>query len=230
MVKKAVVIFSGGQDSTTVLAYAKNLGFLVHAISFNYGQRHENEIEAAKKIAELYDVTHHIINLDLSAFTNTALINQELEVPNYQGNEEIPITYVPARNTIFLSYALGYAETILAQDIFLGISQIDYSGYPDCRPEYLDAFTTLANLATKEQVNGKKMRIHAPLLHLSKKETVLLGQQLGVDYGMTVTCYKLSSEGLACGECESCVLRHKGFLQAGVNDPTRYIKNFVHND
>ncbi|MBA2649240.1 MAG: 7-cyano-7-deazaguanine synthase QueC [Legionella sp.] len=223
---KAVILFSGGLDSTTVLGLAKSQGFDCYPISFSYGQRHGAELEASKHIAATFKVAKHkIIYLPNDMFGNSALTDEGIEVPEFSSNNvnSIPVTYVPARNTIFLSIALGYAESIGAQDIFLGISYIDYSNYPDCRPEYIKAFEILANLATKDGVEGKKMSIHSPLLYLSKAKTIQLGIQHGVDYSMTVSCYKATSTGQACGNCDSCTYRRKGFIEAGIIDPTRYL-------
>lgn len=225
--KKAVILFSGGLDSTTVLAAVKNQNFDCYPISFNYGQRQSVELEACKKIAEFFNVkSHKIIHLPNDMFGNSALTNDAIEVPEHSEDtaSAIPVTYVPARNTIFLSIALGYAESIGAHDIFLGISHIDYSNYPDCRPEYLESFEKLANLATRDGVEGKKIAIHAPLLHLSKAETVQLGIKNGVDYSMTISCYSADEvTGAACGKCDSCTYRKKGFLEAGIADPTKYM-------
>ena len=225
--KKAVILFSGGLDSTTVLALAKNQGFNCYPISFNYGQKHSFELEASKKIVRFFDVKHHqIITIPNDMFTSSALTNVDIHVSNHSeiNAPEIPLTYVPARNTIFLSIALGYAESIGAHDIFLGVSHVDYSGYPDCRPEFIEAFQTLANLATKDGVEGKKTTIHSPLLHLSKAETIQLGIENGVDYALTVSCYRADpNTGAACGACDSCTYRKKGFEEAGVKDPTKYI-------
>lgn len=225
--KKAVILFSGGLDSTTVLAYAKNNDFECHPITFNYGQRHSSELNASKRIANFFKVNEHkIINLPNDMFGKSALTRTTLEVPNFSEKSlsTIPITYVPARNTIFLAIALGYAESIGAQDIFLGISNIDYSGYPDCRPEYIEAFVKLANLATKDAIEGKKLTIHSPLLHLSKAQTIELGIKYGVDYSMTVSCYNADpNTGAACGRCDSCSYRRKGFMDAGLEDTTVYV-------
>lgn len=224
--KKAVILFSGGLDSSTVLAYAKNKNFDCYPISFSYGQRHSIELSAAKRVAEFLNVkTHKIITLPGDMFGSSALTDESVNVPEYSENtsSEIPVTYVPARNTIFLSIALGYAESIAAHDIFLGVSDIDYSGYPDCRPEFIHAFEVLANLATKDGVEGKKTTIHTPLLHLSKAETVKLGIENGVDYALTISCYSADHlSGAACGKCDSCMYRKRGFEQAGIKDPTIY--------
>lgn len=225
--KKGVILFSGGLDSTTVLALAKSQGFDCYPISFDYGQRHSIELETAKKVAYFFEVKEHkVITLPHDMFGSSALTDDSIYVPEYSKARaaEIPITYVPARNTIFLSIALGYAESIGAHDIFLGVSNIDYSGYPDCRPEFINAFEKLANLATKEAVEGKKVSIHAPLLHLSKAETIKLGIQNGVDYSITVSCYNADDQtGAACGKCDSCTYRRKGFEEAGIQDPTVYL-------
>ena len=223
--KKAVILFSGGLDSTTVLAYAKNQGFDCYPLSFNYGQRHSTELNAAQKIAQSLGIsTHKIIEFPPHVFGPSALTQSNIPVPDFDETkaEEIPTTYVPARNTIFLAFALGYAESLDAHDIFLGVSFVDYSGYPDCRPEFIQAFENLANLATKEGVSGKPFKIHAPLLYLSKAKTIQLGLRNNVDYGVTVSCYSADQNGEACGKCDSCALRKKGFLEAGVKDPTRY--------
>lgn len=223
--KKAVILFSGGVDSTTVLAYARAQGFDCYLLSFDYGQRHKIELAAAKKIADFFSVIHHkIIQLPNNMFGASALTDASIAVPNYAEEvKEIPVTYVPARNTIFLSIALGYAESIGAQDIFIGVSSVDYSSYPDCRPEYIKAFEQLANLATKEGVTGKKITVHAPLQHLSKAETIKLGMAHGVNYALTTSCYNADPvSGAACGNCDSCSYRKKGFAEAGVEDPTVY--------
>ena len=226
--KKAVVLLSGGLDSTTVLAYAKNQDYDCYPISFHYAQRHSVELEASRSVVQALDISHHqVIILPNDMFGASALTDVSIEVPSYSEHRKtIPVTYVPARNTIFLSIALGYAETIGAHDIFLGVSYVDYSGYPDCRPEYIAAFETLANLATKEGVEGNKITIHTPLLYLSKAETIKLGIKNGVDYGLTVSCYQADLEtGAACGHCDSCTYRKKGFIEAGIVDPTRYMSN-----
>jgi len=221
--KKAIVLFSGGLDSSTCLAYALKNGLEPFALSFNYSQRHSSELEAAKKITAKLNVPHKIFNIPINDFGASALTDKNIEVPKHTGVNEIPSTYVPARNTIFLSVALGFAEVLKANDIFVGISSVDYSGYPDCRPEYLEAFQAMANLATKSGVEGNQLTIHAPLMYLSKAQTIQLGLSLGVDYSMTVSCYQADSEGRACGQCDSCALRKKGFEDAKVADPTRYV-------
>lgn len=224
--KKAVILFSGGLDSTTVLTLAKNQNFDCYPISFSYGQRHSIELEAAKKIVNHLQIAQHkIIALPANMFGSSALTDAAINVPDYseQQAQNIPITYVPARNTIFLSIALGYAESIGARDIFLGVSHIDYSNYPDCRPEYINAFEKLANLATKDGVEGRTITIHAPLLYLSKAETIRLGIENGVNYAMAVSCYSANSiTYAACGTCDSCTYRKKGFLEAKIVDPTIY--------
>jgi 7-cyano-7-deazaguanine synthase len=221
--QKAVILLSGGLDSTTCLAIAKNLDFQCYALSFSYGQRHAQELQAAQRLAKTMGVVEHrIIHIDLGQFGGSAITDPSIEVPVYQESSEIPITYVPARNTIFLSYALGFAEVIAAYDIFIGVNAVDYSHYPDCRPQFITAFESLANVATKAAVEGKKFMIHAPLLHLTKAEIIQKGVALGVDYGLTVSCYKLDEQGAACGQCDSCTFRAKGFAQAGLADPTFY--------
>lgn len=220
--KNAIILFSGGLDSTTCLAYAKSKGFNCYALSFNYGQRHSAELNAAKKIAAHFGAQHIISDLPISQFGCSALTDKKIDVPDYKGDNEIPITYVPARNTIFLSFALGWAEVLNAHDIFIGVSSVDYSGYPDCRPEYIEAFQKLANLATKIGVVEGNIRLQTPLINLSKAETIKLGLSLGVDYRMTVSCYQATDRGHACGKCDSCVLRIKGFNEANVEDSTLY--------
>lgn len=224
--KKAVVLLSGGLDSTTVLAIAKSQGFEPCALSFRYGQRHDGEIESAKKVAKQFGVTKHIIaDIDLRIFGGSALTT-DIEVPKGHNLEDIgegiPITYVPARNTIFLSYALAFAETLPATDIFIGVNALDYSGYPDCRPEYVEAFEKMANLATKAGVEGNHIRIHSPLLHLTKAEIIKKGLELGVDYSITRTCYDPSPNGESCGHCDACLLRMRGFQENGLTDPAPY--------
>jgi 7-cyano-7-deazaguanine synthase len=227
--KKAVALSSGGLDSSTAMAIAQHQGFEICALSFDYGQRHRCELESARKIAQALGITEHVIaTIDLRAFGGSAL-TASIEVPKNRDAEhipeEIPVTYVPARNTIFLSFALGWCEVLQAQDIFLGVNAVDYSGYPDCRPEFLDAFERLANLATKAGVEGRaSYRIHAPLLHMSKAQIIRAGIEAGVDFSLTHSCYDPSPEGLACGACDSCILRRRGFEQAGVPDPTNYVR------
>lgn len=222
--KKAVVLLSGGLDSTTCLAMAKAQGYSCYALSFAYGQRHSVELAAAKRVATHFSVEEHrVVNLDLGQFGGSALTDQSLQVPQADGSKEIPITYVPARNTIFLAIALGYAEILGAQDIFIGVSEIDYSHYPDCRAEFIAAFQNLASVATKAGVEGSPIRLHAPLLNLSKAETILQGLALGVDYALTLSCYQATEKGEACGKCDSCNFRKLGFLNSGVADPTVYL-------
>lgn len=224
--KKAVVLLSGGLDSTTCLAYAMSKGYTCYALSFDYGQKHQAELNAAKNIAKHFKaIQHEIIPLSIGHLGGSALTDATISIPSHTGSNSIPLTYVPARNTIMLSIALGWAEIVDADAIFIGVSAVDYSGYPDCRPEYINAFRVMANLATKKGVEGHGIQIDAPLIHLSKAETVLLGQSLGIDYAQTVSCYKATDDGLACGECDSCYLRKKGFLDAGMADSTRYVKS-----
>lgn len=222
--KKAVVLVSGGLDSTTVLAIAKSQGFDCYTMSFDYGQRHKSELLAAENTAKLLGATSHkVIKLDLSAIGGSALTDLELDVPETETSPgEIPITYVPARNTVFLSIAMGWAEVLGAKDIFIGVNAVDYSGYPDCRPEFIQAFQAMANVATKAGVEGKGMRIQTPLIFMTKGEIIQKGSQLGVDYAKTVSCYQANERGEACGRCDSCRLRKQGFEQAGVEDPTPY--------
>ncbi len=220
--KRAVILLSGGLDSATVLAMARAQGFECHALSVDYGQRHHTELAAAQRVArELGAQEHRVINIDLTAFGGSALTDANIAVPE-QVSSGIPTTYVPARNTIMLSLALAWAEVLKAQDIFFGVNAVDYSGYPDCRPEYVAAFEHMANLATKAAVEGKPLTLHAPLQHLSKAEIIRQGVILGVDYGITVSCYQADEAGRACGRCDSCRLRRDGFRAAGVPDPTRY--------
>jgi len=227
-VKKAVVLSSGGIDSTTVMAIAKNEGFEIHSLSFFYGQRHAVELEAAQKVADSLNVTEHlVINIDLKKIGGSSLTD-DMDVPKTRDeltmSREIPVTYVPARNTIFLSYALAWAEVLKSSNIFIGVNAIDYSGYPDCRPEYIDAFERMANLATKAGVEGiTKVKIRTPLIRLTKAQIIKKGVKLGIDHSLTHSCYDPSPRGLACGRCDSCFLRKKGFKEAGVDDPTRYI-------
>lgn len=220
---KAIVLLSGGLDSATCLGYAQTRGFDLYALSFEYGQRHQSEIEAAKRLATRFQVIQHeIIELSyLSKIKGSSLTNHDQPIRRSSG-KTIPDTYVPARNTIFLTHAMAWAEIIQCQHIFIGASSIDYSGYPDCRPEYIEAFENLANLATKTGVNGNKINIHAPLLHLSKAQTIQLGTELGVDYSQTVSCYQADPLGHACGACDSCYLRQKGFIESKIPDPTIY--------
>jgi 7-cyano-7-deazaguanine synthase len=225
---KAVVLSSGGIDSTTAMAIAKHEGYKIYSLSFFYGQRHAFELEAAQKVSETIGVTEHlVINIDLKQIGGSSLTD-DIAVPKGRDEQEmirkIPVTYVPARNTIFLSFALAWAEVLKSSDIFIGVNAIDYSGYPDCRPEYIDAFERMANLATKAGVEGTtKIRIRAPLIRLTKAQIIQKGIELGIDYALTHSCYDPSPQGLACGRCDSCFLRKKGFKEAGVTDPTRYI-------
>lgn len=224
--KKAVVLLSGGLDSTTVVAIAKSQGYAVYALSFDYGQNHRVELESAARVATILDVEEHkTVKVDLRTFGGSSLTTEEA-VPKHRSEEAIghgvPNTYVPARNTVFLSLALAWVEVLEATDIFVGVNALDYSGYPDCRPEYIAAFETMANLATKIGTEGRQIKIHAPLIAMTKKEIVEAGMRLGVDYSMTITCYDPSPAGEACGACDACHLRRKGFEEAGVEDPTRY--------
>jgi 7-cyano-7-deazaguanine synthase len=224
--RKAVVLFSGGLDSTTVLAIARAEGFSPHALSFRYGQRHTVELEAAARVAKAMGVPHRVVSLDLSSLGGSALTDAAIDVPKDRDEAamgaDIPVTYVPARNTVFLAVALGYAETLGTGDLFVGVNALDYSGYPDCRPEFISAFERLAQVATSDGVSGRvRYRIHAPLMQLTKADIVRRGTELGVDYGLTHSCYDPAGN-LACGRCDSCALRRKGFVEAGVPDPTRY--------
>jgi 7-cyano-7-deazaguanine synthase len=221
MHKRAVILLSGGLDSVTVLAMAQAQGYKCFALSFNYGQRNKAELQAGAKIAADYGVTRKIINLDLGSIGGSALTDSDIAVPQTL-ETGIPVTYVPARNTVFLSLALGWAEVLHAQDIFIGVNAVDYSGYPDCRPEFIAAFETLANLATKSSVEGEPFKIHTPLIHLSKAEIIEAGTKLGVDYRQTVSCYSANGHGEACGTCDACRLRKAGFLAANIEDSTRY--------
>jgi len=226
--RKAVVLSSGGIDSTTAMAIARHEGFKIYSLSFFYGQRHAFELQAAQKVANAIGVTEHlVINIDLKKIGGSSLTD-DIDVPKDRGEQEmtrrIPVTYVPARNTIFLSFALAWAEVLKSSDIFIGVNAIDYSGYPDCRPEYIDAFERMANLATKAGVEGiTKIRIRTPLIRLTKAQIIQKGIEFGIDYALTHSCYDPSPQGLACGKCDSCFLRRKGFREAGVKDPTRYI-------
>ncbi len=220
--KKAVVLVSGGLDSSTVLALAKEQGFACYALSFDYGQRHRYELEAARKLAtRLGAVEHKLISLNLDSIGGSALTDAAIPVPQ-SASEGIPVTYVPARNTVFLSLALAWAEVLGAGHIFIGVNAVDYSGYPDCRPEYIEAYERMANLATKAGVEGRRMRIETPLINMSKAEIIQQGARLGVDYSMTVSCYAADEAGYACGRCEACRLRAAGFVAAGLPDPTVY--------
>lgn len=215
------MLLSGGLDSATVLAIAQQ-DYSCHALSFNYSQRHASELEAAKSIAHSAQVQHQLIQLDTGVMTGSALTDMAIKVPEAE-TTGIPATYVPARNTVFLAHALAVAEATGVSDIFIGVNAVDYSGYPDCRPEYIDAFTLMANLATKAGVEGNKLSIHTPLIDLSKAEIIQTGMRLGVDYALTVSCYQADAQGRACGVCDSCRLRRQGFEQLGIADPTRYL-------
>ncbi len=224
--RPAVVLLSGGLDSTTALAIARHAGFELNAISFRYGQRHQHEIALAQKIARHAGVRRHVVvDIDLRQFGGSALTSA-IDVPKHQSVEEIggeiPVTYVPARNTVFLSFALAWAETLGANDLFIGVNALDYSGYPDCRPEFIAAFERLANLATKAGVEGQAIKIHAPLIHWTKAEIIRRGLELGVDYSLTTSCYDPSPDDRACGHCDACLLRLKGFAENGIADPARY--------
>jgi len=233
--KKAVILLSGGMDSATVLAYAQQQGYDCYALSFSYGQRHSSELVAAAAIAKQAKVRHEVIDLELSRFGGSALTDTTIDVPNYKESfkegfkeskeqTEIPVTYVPARNTVFLSVALAWAETLNAHAIFIGVNAVDYSGYPDCRPEFISAFEAMANLATKEGVEGDTpLKIITPLIELTKGEIIKLGDSLGVDYSKTITCYSADEQGRACGQCDACILRIKGFEEANIKDNTHYI-------
>src|SRR5213083_2125592 len=227
--KRAVVLLSGGMDSTTTLAIAITEAYEAYALSFDYGQRHRIETEAARRIADsLGAKEHHVAKIDMRIFGGSALTD-DVGVPKKRLETKIahgiPVTYVPARNTIFLAYALAWAEVIPAADVFLGVNAIDYSGYPDCRPEFIEAFQTLANVGTKAGVEGRRFQIHTPLIKFSKAEIIRKAVELGVNLSLTHSCYDPSPEGLACGECDSCLLRLKGFCEAGLKDPIRYVKN-----
>ncbi|MFJ5288507.1 MULTISPECIES: 7-cyano-7-deazaguanine synthase QueC [unclassified Streptomyces] len=232
MGRPAIVLLSGGLDSTTVLAIAKDQGYTPYALSFRYGQRHSVELEAAKRVAETQGVARHVIaDIDLRVFGGSAL-TADIDVPkhdslddasNSDAGSSVPITYVPARNTIFLSFALAYAETVGASDIFTGVTAVDYSGYPDCRPEYMDAYAKMANLATRAGLEGtQELKLHSPLIAMSKADIVREGLRLGVDYSQTSSCYDPDEQGRACGRCETCLLRLKGFAEAGTTDPVQY--------
>jgi 7-cyano-7-deazaguanine synthase len=227
--KRAVVLLSGGLDSATTLAIAKEEGYEVFALSFRYGQRHEIEIVAAQNVAKSTGVSEHrVLEIDLRAFGGSALTDT-IDVPKNRGKDEIasgiPVTYVPARNTIFLSYALAWAEVIGARDIFIGVNALDYSGYPDCRPEFISQFEKLAHVATKAGVQGTRYQIHAPLIEMTKAQIIRKGTKLGVQFSLTMSCYDPTPDGNACGECDSCLLRRKGFLEATIEDPTRYARH-----
>lgn len=224
MQRKAVVLYSSGLDSTTCMAIAKAEGFIPHAISFSYGQRHSVELSVARKNAKLIGAVEHlVVEFDLRLMGGSAL-TADIAVPKDGMSNKIPITYVPARNTIFLSFAIGWAEVLGASDIFIGVNALDYSGYPDCRPEYIESYEKMANLATRVGVEGAApLKIHAPLINLSKADIIRRGVELGVDYGLTHSCYDPAVDGLSCGQCDSCRLRLKGFAEAGLTDPLRYV-------
>lgn len=223
MNQRAVVLLSGGLDSVTVLAYAKSLGYECHTLSFDYGQRHQIELKAAESLALTHGAkSHRVMLMNMAAIGGSALTDPAIAVPTSGVGENIPVTYVPARNTIFLSYALGLAEVLAADHIFIGVNSVDYSGYPDCRPEYIAAFEAMANLATKSAVEGQPIKVETPLINLTKAQIIQMGTDLGVDYSQTVSCYQADEQGRACGECDSCRLRHQGFVEAGLVDPTRY--------
>ena len=220
--KKAIILLSGGLDSLTTLAIAKQQGFKCYALHVIYGQRHASETHAAKKIADFHQVeSFRQINIDMSWLKSSALTNHSLTIPE-QRTDGIPVTYVPARNTIMMSLAVAWAETVEANDVFLGVNAVDYSGYPDCRPEYIKAYETMVNLGIKSAVEGEPFHIHTPLIQLSKEDIIIKGLMLGVDYSMSVSCYQADADGRACGKCDSCDLRQKGFEKAGVKDPTLY--------
>lgn len=220
--KKAVVLVSGGLDSTTALAIANDSGYASYALSFDYGQRHKAELKAAEDSVRLFGaVEHKRVALDLAAIGGSALTDNNISVPEEQ-TEGVPVTYVPARNTVFLSIALGWAEVLGAEAIFIGVNAVDYSGYPDCRQDYINAFQTMANLATRAGIEGRELKIHTPLINLSKGDIIKKGISLGVDYSATVSCYQANDLGEACGVCDACRLRKQGFVEAGVADPTRY--------
>ena len=220
--KRAVILLSGGLDSATVVAMARAEGYSCYTMSFDYGQRHRAELDAAARVArDLGAIEHKVIGLNLDGMGGSALTDSSIDVPEAP-SEGIPVTYVPARNTVFLSLALGWAEVLQARDIFIGVNAVDYSGYPDCRPEFIEAFEVMANLATKAGVEGQGFSIKAPLQNLSKAQIVQAGIKLGVDYSLTVSCYQADNQGRACGKCDSCRLRAEGFAAAGISDPTRY--------
>ncbi|RDH86279.1 MAG: 7-cyano-7-deazaguanine synthase QueC [endosymbiont of Escarpia spicata] len=220
--KKAVILLSGGLDSATVLAMAQQQGYVCHALSMEYGQRHMAELSAARRVAQsLNTAEHKMVRIGLETIGGSALTDSAIPVPDH-AEEGIPVTYVPARNTVFLSLALGWAEVLGAQDIFIGVNAVDYSGYPDCRPEFIHSFERLANIATKAGVEGERFKVHTPLIDMSKAEIISTGIRLGVDYSLTISCYQADPEGRACGVCDSCRLRAKGFQDAAIDDPTSY--------
>ena len=221
--KKAVILLSGGLDSTTTLAIAKSQGFNCFALSFDYGQKQKSELDAAAKVAKEFNASEHrVMKISLSDIGGSALTDENIDVPDFVESDEIPITYVPARNTIFLSYALAWAEVLDCQNIFIGVNALDYSGYPDCRQEYIDAFETMANLATKQGAEGQKITIQTPLINLNKAQIIQQGIALGIDYAKTTTCYQANKKGEACGVCDACEYRKIGFQEAKIADPTRY--------
>lgn len=226
MEKKCLIMMSGGLDSTTIVALAKSQNYKIHGINFDYDQRHKYEIICAKKVAQIYDVELKTINLDLRSIGGSSLTDSNIEVAQYENFSDLPkdhtLTYVPARNTIFLSYALSYAETIGVYDIFCGANKSDYHNYPDCRKEFFDAFATLANLGTKAAYGGEQFKIHTPLIELEKEDIIKMGNNLGVNYENTISCYQPTSDGLSCGKCMSCIIRKEHFKKAGLQDPTRY--------
>jgi 7-cyano-7-deazaguanine synthase len=225
--KNAVILLSGGLDSATVLAMARQQGFSCYALSVDYGQRHHAELDAARRVSmALGAAEHRVVSIDLTGFGGSALTDKRIAVPEIE-SAGIPSTYVPARNTIMLSLALAWAEVLQSQDIFFGVNAVDYSGYPDCRPEYVEAFERMANLATKAAVEGTPLKLHAPLLHMSKAEIIRQGTRLGVDFGLTVSCYQADDAGRACGLCDSCRLRRAGFDEAAIPDATRYYKQLI---
>ena len=223
MSRTAIILLSGGLDSATVLGIASREGYECYAMTINYHQRHNAELKAANRIAKFFNVKEHkIIDIDLSWLKSSSLTNQSMTIPEI-ASEGIPSTYVPARNTIMMTLALAWAETIGSQNIFIGVNVVDYSGNPDCRQEYIASFQTMANLATKSAIEGKNIQIHTPLIHLSKSEIIHEGEKCGIDYSSTVSCYQATSDGLACGKCDSCRLRKEGFKQANIEDPTQYV-------
>ena len=227
--RPAVLLLSGGLDSTTLLALATKQGFLVHALSFRYGQKHDHEVKAADTVAKKYGVARHaIVDISLSAFGGSALIGDG-EIPKDRpiDSKDIPVTYVPGRNTIFLAYAMSWAEVLGACDVFIGVNSVDYSGYPDCRPEFIESFERMANMATRAAVSGNRLVIHAPLIRMTKREIIELGLTLGVDYSETTSCYDPAQDGAACGRCDACQLRLKGFAEAGATDPARYVAGAI---
>ena len=226
--RRAVVLLSGGLDSATCLAIARHAGFTCHCLSVDYGQRHGAELSAAARVAAALGASEHrVVHLDIGQFGGSALTDRSIAVPTAGMQPGIPVTYVPARNTIMLALALGWAEILGAQDIFVGVNAVDYSGYPDCRPEFIAAFENMANLATKAGIEGHPLSIHAPLIDLSKADIVRRGSRLGVDYGLTVSCYQADADGRACGVCDSCRLRREGFAAAGIADPTTYQQKLI---